>query len=72
MGRAMMSIASVFSQLELETAGERIRDDMQELTKQADGWAELLRPGYLSKPVEKITIDGKQRKAFQLFFARRY
>jgi site-specific DNA recombinase len=33
MGRAMMYIASVFSQLEGETIAERIRDNMHELAK---------------------------------------
>ena len=33
MGRAMMYIASVFSQLERETIAERIRDNMHELSK---------------------------------------
>ena len=35
MGRAMMYIASVFSQLERETIAERIRDNMHELSKTA-------------------------------------
>ena len=33
MGRAMMYIASVFSQLERETIAERIRDNLHELAK---------------------------------------
>ncbi len=33
MGRAMMYISSVFSQLERETIAERIRDNMHELSK---------------------------------------
>ena len=33
MGRAMMYVASVFSQLERETIAERIRDNMHELAK---------------------------------------
>ena len=33
MGRAMMYIASVFSQLERETIAERIRDNMRELAR---------------------------------------
>ena len=39
MGRAMMYIASVFSQLERETIAERIRDNMHELSKTDAGWA---------------------------------
>ena len=37
MGRAMMYIASVFSQLERETIAERIRDNMHELAKTGRG-----------------------------------
>lgn len=39
MGRAMMYIASVFSQLERETIAERIRDNMHELAKPGAGSA---------------------------------
>ena len=43
MGRAMMYIASVFSQLERETIAERIRDNMHELAK-TGRWLEVQRP----------------------------
>ena len=40
MGRAMMYIASVFSQLERETIAERIRDNMRELAR-TGRWASV-------------------------------
>ena len=40
MGRAMMYISSVFSQLERETIAERIRDNMHELSKTGH-WLEV-------------------------------
>lgn len=67
-GRAMMYIASVFSQLERETTAERIRDNMQELAKTGRWLGGTTPTGYQSEPVEKVTVDGKVRKAFQLTF----
>ncbi len=67
-GRAMMYIASVFSQLERETTAERIRDNMQELAKTGRWLGGATPTGYKSEPVEKLTIDGKVRKAFKLTF----
>lgn len=66
MGRAMMYIASVFSQLERETIAERIRDNMRELAKTGRWLGGVTPTGYASQPVEKVTIDGKVRKAFKL------
>ncbi|MEG1501657.1 MAG: recombinase family protein, partial [Clostridiales bacterium] len=66
MGRAMMYIASVFSQLERETIAERIRDNMQELAKTGRWLGGTTPTGYQSEAVEKVTVDGKIRKAFQL------
>lgn len=66
MGRAMMYISSVFSQLERETTAERIRDNMQELAKTGRWLGGMTPTGYKSEPIEKITIDGKTRKAFKL------
>ena len=66
MGRAMMYIASVFSQLERETIAERIRDNMQELAKTGRWLGGTTPTGYASQAIEKVTIDGKTRKAFQL------
>ena len=66
MGRAMMYIASVFSQLERETIAERIRDNMHELAKTGRWLGGTTPTGYRSVGVSKVTVDGKSRKAFQL------
>jgi len=66
MGRAMMYIASVFSQLERETIAERIRDNMHELSK-TGRWLGGTNPtGYESESIENVTIDGKVKKACKL------
>ena len=66
MGRAMMYIASVFSQLERETIAERIRDNMHELAK-AGRWLGGTTPtGFESAGEEKVTVDGKKKKTFKL------
>lgn len=66
MGRAMMYIASVFSQLERETIAERIRDNMQELAKTGRWLGGTTPTGYASQAVQKITLDGRVRKAYKL------
>ncbi|MBQ9721270.1 MAG: recombinase family protein [Oscillospiraceae bacterium] len=67
MGRAMMYIASVFSQLERETIAERIRDNMHELAKTGRWLGGTTPTGYRSEPiVVGKTEDGKERKAFKL------
>ena len=66
MGRAMMYIASVFSQLERETIAERIRDNMHELAKTGRWLGGTTPTGYSSEAVQKITIDGKSKKACKL------
>lgn len=66
MGRAMMYIISVFSQLERETIAERIRDNMHELAKTGRWLGGNTPLGFKSEPVSKITIDGKARKSFML------
>ncbi len=68
LGRAMMYIASVFSQLERETIAERIRDNMHELAKTGRWLGGMTPTGYKSETIEKITIDGKVRKAYKLTF----
>ena len=66
MGRAMMFIISVFSQLERETIAERIRDNMHELAK-TGRWLGGNPPlGLKSEAVSKVTIDGKTRKSYKL------
>lgn len=49
MGRAMMYIASVFAQLERETIGERVRDNMLELAKSGRWLGGQTPLGYESK-----------------------
>ncbi|MEG1684173.1 MAG: recombinase family protein, partial [Oscillospiraceae bacterium] len=66
MGRAMMYIASVFSQLERETIAERIRDNMHELAKTGRWLGGITPTGYASEQVEKVMVDGKIRKACKL------
>lgn len=66
MGRAMMYIASVFSQLERETIAERIRDNMLELSKSGRWLGGNTPTGYLSESVSSVTIEGKVKKAYKL------
>ena len=66
MGRAMMYISSVFSQLERETIAERIRDNMQELSKTGRWLGGTTPTGYTSESISRVTIDGKTRKACKL------
>lgn len=66
MGRAMMFIISVFSQLERETIAERIRDNMHELAKTGRWLGGNTPTGFRSGAVSKITIDGKERKSYML------
>ena len=66
MGRAMMYIASVFSQLERETIAERIRDNMHELAKTGRWLGGNTPTGYRSESVQAVTVDGKTRKACKL------
>ncbi len=63
MGRAMMYIASVFSQLERETIAERIRDNMQELAKTGRWLGGTTPTGYSSERAERVSVDGKLKKA---------
>ena len=56
-GRAMMYISSVFSQLERETIAERIRDNMHELSKTGRWLGGITPTGYCSEGV-------KDRKAY--------
>ena len=66
MGRAMMYIASVFSQLERETIAERIRDNMHELAKTGRWLGGTTPTGFESEGEEKVTADGKKKKTFRL------
>lgn len=66
MGRAMMYISSVFSQLERETIAERIRDNMHELSKTGRWLGGTTPTGYASESISNVTVDGKTRKACKL------
>ena len=66
MGRAMMYIASVFSQLERETIAERIRDNMHELAKTGRWLGGVTPTGYASESVKSVTVDGKAKKTCKL------
>ena len=66
MGRAMMYIASVFSQLERETIAERIRDNMHELAKTGRWLGGTTPTGYASESLSSVTVDGKVKKACKL------
>lgn len=66
MGRAMMFIISVFSQLERETIAQRIRDNMRELAKTGRWLGGNTPTGFCSGPVSKITVDGKERRSYKL------
>ena len=62
MGRAMMYIASVFSQLERETIAERIRDNMHELSKTGRWLGGTTPTGYAS---ESLSSDDGGRQGEQ-------
>lgn len=62
LGRAMMYIASIFSQLERETIAERIRDNMLELAKTGRWLGGVTPIGYTSESVSAVTVDGRTKK----------
>jgi site-specific DNA recombinase len=66
MGRAMMYIASVFSQLERETIAERIRDNLHELAKTGRWLGGVPPTGYQAQSIQTITLDGKTKRSCKL------
>jgi len=54
MGRAMMHISSVFAQLERETIGERIRDNMLRLARTGRWLGGKPPTGYTGEKVEYL------------------
>lgn len=66
MGKAMMYMASVFAQLERETIGERVRDNMLMLSK-GGRWLGGNTPlGYHSEKIEYINEEGRSKYACYL------
>lgn len=65
-GRAMMYIVSVFSQLERETIAERIKDNMYELSKTGRWLGGTCPIGYKSVCIENMDDKGKIRKEYKL------
>ena len=66
LGRAMMYISSVFSQLERETIAERIRDNMRELAKSGRWLGGVAPTGFASQSVSQKTADGKIKRCCRL------
>lgn len=66
MGRAMIMIASVFSQLERETIAERITDNMYALAKTGRWLGGATPLGYESKKIVEEDSIGKKRSHFRL------
>lgn len=65
MGRAMMFIASVFSQLERETLAERVKDALYEMAKTGRWLGGNTPAGFDAVPVD-ATRDGVTRKVYKL------
>lgn len=68
MGKAMMYIASVFSQLERETLAERVRDNMFMLARTGRWLGGTPPTGFVADKTEKVAVDGKTKTAFSLKF----
>ena len=66
MGRAMIYIASVFSQLERETIAERIKDNMLELSKTGRWLGGNTPIGYASEPITYIDENMNEKKLVKL------
>lgn len=66
MGRAMMYIASVFSQLERETIAERIRDNMLQLSKTGRWLGGTTPTGYKSEMICSIEAGGREARSYKL------
>lgn len=66
MGRAMMYIASVFSQLERETIAERIRDNMLQLSKTGRWLGGTTPTGYRSEMICGREANGRDVRSCKL------
>ncbi len=67
MGRAMMFIASVFSQLERETISERIRDNMYSLAKMGRWLGGKTPMGFTSQQIEYYDSTNNKKKMYRLY-----
>ncbi len=66
MGRAMMSIAAVFAQLERETIAERIRDNIVFLARTGRWLGGVTPLGYSAEQTQIKDEEGKNRSAYKL------
>ena len=66
MGRAMMYIASVFSQLERETIAERIRDNMLQLSKTGRWLGGTTPTGFRSEMIISREAGGREVRSYKL------
>jgi site-specific DNA recombinase len=66
MGRAMMYIASVFSQLERETIAERIKDNMYQLARSGRWLGGQTPTGFRSEPIIYYDSEMNKKKMFKL------
>lgn len=66
LGRAMMYISSVFSQLERETIAERIRDNMRELAKSGRWLGGVTPTGFASQSFTQEAANGKVKRCCRL------
>lgn len=66
MGRAMLYISSVFSQLERETIAERVRDNMYELAKTGRWLGGRTPYGFKSSSITYLDENMTQRKMYKL------
>lgn len=65
MGRAMLYLASVFSQLERETIAERVMDSLYQMAKTGRWLGGVAPKGFESVPLETVR-DGVERKQYKL------
>lgn len=72
MGRAMVYISSVFSQLERETIGERIRDNLEELAKSGRYLGSKPPLGYKKKKIEYIDKNNNTKSYNTLEIDEKY
>ena len=66
MGRAMMYISSVFSQLERETIAQRVKDNMSELAKDGKWLGGMTPTGFESKKITVVDGNLKSRSHNEL------